>query len=258
MIQKILFSNIGYARGIDGSLWQYVKSIGRFFYCSPTIQQQVLEQMKSIIDHEQPDLCCFVEIDQGSVHSAYFNQMDALMDAEYKFCDISDKYGHNSTLGRMPLHAGKSNGFMSRTEYPFKRLYFNSGTKRLVYRIDLNDKLHMFFAHFSLDRNVRLKQFHEVHELIKMAEGEAILMADFNIKQGFSELQPLLDDTNLHLLNKEDEPTFTFHNLRLALDLCICSRSLASRAELRIIPQPFSDHDALLLNIAPNQAQTAA
>ena len=109
MTQKILFSNLGYARGINGSLQQHIKGAGRFFYCAPTVQQRVLAQMKSIIDQEKPDLCCFVEIDQGSIHTAYFNQMDALMDEIYRFHDISDKYGYNSTLGRMPLHAGKSN-----------------------------------------------------------------------------------------------------------------------------------------------------
>ena len=78
MTQKILFSNIGYAKGIDGTLWQHLSRAGRYLYCRVPTQTLVLGQLKAIIDLEQPDLCCFVEIDSGSLHSAYVNQLKLL------------------------------------------------------------------------------------------------------------------------------------------------------------------------------------
>lgn len=249
MSHKILFSNIGYARGIDGSLKQHLYRFGRHIYCQAPVQQEVLKQLKQIMVREDPDLCCFVEIDQGSFHSAYFNQMQALIDDVYLHHDIADKYGTNSSLSRMPLHVGKSNGFLAKHEFSFERLYLRNGTKRLIYRITLKDNLHLIFAHFSLKQKIRALQFQEIAELVQEMSGEVIILADFNTWGGFSELQELLKQCDMTILNKEDEHTFVFHKKTKALDLCLCSNSLAERLKLRIIPQPFSDHDALLLEV---------
>ncbi|WP_138380020.1 endonuclease/exonuclease/phosphatase family protein [Luteithermobacter gelatinilyticus] len=249
MSYKILFSNIGYAKGIDGSLKSHMRYFHRHFYANISVQKQVLHQLKNLIETEMPDLCCFVEIDRGSVHSAQLNQIHELMDEEYTYHDIADKYGENSLLGRLPLHAGKSNAFLAKAPLPFERLYFGYGRKRLIYKLILSEDIHVFFAHFSLNQKIRLRQFEEVYYLVRDLDQEVILLADFNILKGFRELNPLLETTALTVLNKEEEPTFTFHRKRHALDLCLCTPGIAERADLKIIPQPFSDHAALLLNI---------
>jgi len=249
MPYRILFSNIGYAKGIDGSLRHHVGMFNRHFYCALPVQEQVLAQIKATIDTEKPDLCCFVEIDGGSLHTARFNQIDALMDTEYRFHDIAGKYGHESWLSRMPFHEGKSNAFLARSEIPFDRLYFSHGTKRLIYRLALPGDVWVYFAHFSLQKKTRVKQLAEMRRLVDQTPGKVIILADFNVMDGFGELDQLLKDSALRLLNKEDAHTFTFHKLSLALDLCICSDGLAKKTGLKIIPQPFSDHAALLVEI---------
>lgn len=246
---KILFSNIGYAKGIGGSLAEHARGLMRHFYSPQTVQKTALSKLRSMIDAEKPDLCCFVEIDQGSFHSSYFNQIQALMDDEYHFHDIAGKYGENSWLGKMPLHTGKSSAFMARQSLLFERLYFLHGSKRLIYRITLPDETQVLFAHFSLNRKTRQFQFREVHQLIDQAKRETILLADFNIMHGFAELRPLIEETGLVVLNREEDHTFTFHRRRLALDLCLCSKNIAPRASVRILPQDFSDHDALLVTV---------
>jgi endonuclease/exonuclease/phosphatase family metal-dependent hydrolase len=213
------------------------------------IQKTVLTQVKNIITMEQPDLCCLIEIDNGSLHSAYFNQIQELLDQEYRYFDISNKYGEDSFLRYLPSHKGNSNAFVSKIDFPFERFYFANGTKRLIHRIQLPDNRYIFFAHFSLNKAVRARQFAETNKLLRECPGEVILLADFNILDGFSELHPLLHETGLVVLNKEEEHTFTFHNRRLALDLCICSQSLSGRINLKVIPQPFSDHAAILIEI---------
>jgi len=247
---KILFTNIGYAKDINGSLQQHVRRLSRHFYTNPMVQQKVLGQLKHIIARETPDLCCLVEVDEGSFHSARFNQIQALVDDIYKYHDIAGKYGENSWLSRMFMHKGKSNAFLASKDYPFEKLYFENGTKRLIYRVELTKGIYVLFAHFSLQKNVRLRQFQELKRIIRETEGEVVILGDFNIMQGFIELEPLLADSDLQLLNREGEFTFTFSRRRLTLDLCLCSRALAPRAHLRVIDQPFSDHDALLLHLA--------
>lgn len=249
MSYKILFSNIGYAKGIDGSLAQHLKGLGRHLYNRLPVQKHVLRQLKGIIDGESPDVCCFVEIDGGSLHSAYHNQMSSLADETYRFHDIMGKYGEDRWISRAWFHRGKSNGFIAKREVPFERLYFRSGTKRLIYKLMLPGEINLFFAHFSLNWKTRVRQMQEVLELIRASRGEVILMADFNIMRGFSELQPLLEDGTLRILNIENAPTFKFHKRRMTLDVCLVSETLASRAQLRIIEQPFSDHQALLVEI---------
>ncbi len=246
---RILFSNVGYARGIDGTLRQHVLRAGRHFYCSPAAQGQALGQLKEMIDREAPDLCCFVEIDSGSVHSGRLNQIETLMDQGYRYFDIAGKYGETAVLGRLPLYKGKSSGFIARQDLPFTRHYFTHGAKRLIYSLVLPDGTRVFFAHFSLKRDVRARQMGEMRALIEGAPGEAVVLADFNIMHGFKELQPLLAG-GLKVLNQETEPTFLFHRRRLALDLCLATPGLTDRMTLRIIPQPFSDHAALLADIA--------
>lgn len=251
MTYRILFSNTGYAKGIDGTLRQHVTRIGRHFYCDVPAQMKVLSQLKDLIRAENPDLCCFVEIDEGSPHTGGYNQVKALIDDDYAFHDISSKYGTDKYISRMPLHKGKSNCFVSKAEVPFERIYFRHGTKRLIYRLQLPHDIHLFFAHFSLQKKVRQKQFVEMQELIKKTGGNTIVLADFNIMQGFSELTGFLKEADLLILNEEDEHTFLFHRRKLTLDLCLASSRIVPYLSLRIVPQPFSDHEALILDIQP-------
>ncbi len=245
---KILFSNIGYAKGIDGSLIQHMRHLHRHLYCPIPVQKQVMMQIRNIMSRENPDLCCFVEIEHRPSGSRY-NQLETLLDGEYPFYDVADKYGVNNWLSRVPWHQGRCNAFLCRRDIAFERRYFSLGSKRLIYELAGPDDIAIFFAHFSLKKSVRAKQFSELRRLVARSGREVIVLADFNIMDGLDELDPLLRGGGLHVLNKMDEPTFTFHTLRRVLDLCICSDSIKDRLCLTVIPQPYSDHAALLVEI---------
>ena len=246
---KVLFSNIGYARGIDGSLMQHVKGFHRNFYTSRMHQKKILNQVRDVMDCCHPDLCCFVEIDQGSWSSAYLNHLDHMTDDHYPFFDATDKYGDASYLSYVPFHKGKSNGFMSKKDIKFEHLYLPYGSKRLIYKLYLPNDIVLYFLHFSLNKSTRKKQFAYMNGLIRAEPKPTMVMADFNIFAGFKELKVLTMNTDLEILNDEDHHTFLFHKRELALDLCLCSRSLVEYADLDIIDQPYSDHQALLVNL---------
>lgn len=247
---RILFSNLGYARGINGALKHHLLYAHRNFYCTATAQNKVLQQLKALLTHENPDLCCFVEIDQGSFSSGGLNQLTTLVNQQYAHAHIANKYSPSSRLSTFFLTKGKSNAYLSKQNYPHQLLYFSHGYKRLIYRIQVEPRLTLFFAHFSLNKLVRAQQLRDMKILMRAETEEVILFGDFNILTGFSELDVLLQDTPYVLLNRPDQPTFTFHRKRLVLDLCICSPGIASRAALKIIPQPYSDHAALLLELS--------
>ncbi len=246
---KILLSNLGYARGISGKFSHHVRYLHRHFYCPPRIQKQALSQLSTLIGHEDPDLCCFVEIDKGSFTSGGYNQLHALIDAKYPHFDIENKYGPASQLRSFFVTRGKSNGFIAKENFSHERIYFRHGTKRLVYKILLAPRLTLFFSHLSLNKSVRRAQLIEVRELMCSVSGEAVFLGDFNILSGLAELSVLLEHSDIVLLNQIDLPTFTFHKRQLLLDLCFCSAGIAASSRLSIVPQAYSDHAALILEV---------
>jgi hypothetical protein len=242
-------SNIGYARGFNGCLKQQIFHSYRHIYCPISVQQEVLLELKGIIKVEKPDLGCLIEIDKGSFNSSFFNQIEHILDDNYPYFDIENKYKEIGYLRKFPIFSGKCNAFFSKTNIPYRKLFFSNGTKKLIYRIELTKNLTLFFSHFSLSKKVRQKQYQEIKALVKTEAGEVLIMGDFNAFQGFRELSSLLDDTNLKVINDELVPTFTFYQSKYAIDLCIASSSLIPRLNLKIIDQTFSDHSALLLTI---------
>lgn len=246
---KILMSNLGYARGISGSLADHLRYAHRHFYCSAKIQKDSLRQLSKIIADEDPDICCFMEIDKGSFSSAGLNQLQELIDEKYSFSDIENKYAVKSQLRSFPMSMGKSNAFLAKHNFSHEKLYFPIGIKRLIYKISLDHHLTLFFAHFSLSKSVRAKQILKTRDLMQKTKGEVVFMGDFNILSGLREIGPLLDCGRFKLLNQIDATTFTFHTRKLVLDLCICSVSLVPQALLEIVPQSYSDHAALVLTL---------
>jgi endonuclease/exonuclease/phosphatase family metal-dependent hydrolase len=245
---KILLSNLGHLRGINGSLTHHLLFAHRHFYCSAIVQENVWRQTTDMIEREKPDVCCFVEIEHTAFHTGHVCAAN-VMAASYPYFDIENKYAEASRLRTFRMMRGKSNAFMAKRDFPHEKLYFSHGVKRLIYRINLASDLTLFFAHFSLNKKTRAKQLQQVGRLIHETPGEVIFMGDFNILGGFKELAPLLAGNNLVLLNREEHPTFTFHRLKRVLDICLCTQGIATRSQLQVVPQPYSDHAALLLEI---------
>lgn len=249
---RIFLSNLGYARGINGCLIHHMRYLHRHIYCNAVVQQQALNQLRDVIVQETPDICCLVEVDKGSFDTANFDQMEHLLSDEYPYYDIENKYSHASFLRTLAFTRGKSNAFMAKHPYSHEKVFFPYGTKRLIYKIHLSEHLVLFFSHFSLKYATRIKQLNFVGELIaqEIIHGrEVIFMGDFNILTGLRELSPITEGDGLKLVNREDEPTFTFHRRKLLLDLCLATPGIHPHIDLRVIPQPYSDHAALLAEV---------
>lgn len=236
---RVLFSNLGYARGIDGTWKSHIGRAHRHFYITPEAEKASMMQFREIVKEWHPDLCCMVEITK--------NQIAHLLDNEYSYFSILGKYGDKSILNRLPLFKEKCNGFIAKDHFEHEILYFEHGTKRLIYNLSLPNGVRLIFAHFSLSKKVRYKQFMQIRELAEKDNSPVIILGDFNILRGFDELQPLLEKDNLKLISQADKHTFTLGKKNWVLDLCICSASIASQMTLKVIPQPFSDHDALMV-----------
>jgi endonuclease/exonuclease/phosphatase family metal-dependent hydrolase len=247
MKHRILVSNLGYARGIDGTLLQHMRQSYNHV-CTPRgYQKRALDAYKQIMRSSDPDICCMVEIDTGSVGSCGLNQFDYLADQTYPVRDVIGKYAEGSKLTW--TRRGKSNGFIAKHPYNFQRLYLSHGSKRLLYRIVLEEGLVLFFTHLSLKRQVRIQQITELRALADKEEGEVLIAGDFNIFAGLEELEHFTGDGKYTLLNDKSEGTFTLFGRHYLLDICMASSLLVPRTSIEIIDQPFSDHDALLVTV---------
>ncbi|MBY0355297.1 MAG: endonuclease/exonuclease/phosphatase family protein [Rickettsiales bacterium] len=247
---RILFSNLGYARQIDGSLRQHVQGITRHFSCPTDVQQVALQALRVLLHVHQVDIACLAEIDAGSSNNHHFNQLHYLRDATYRFSDVSNKYGNESALRNVALSRGKSNGWLSRFPLQFERRYLSSGTKRLVYFMYPPDSPPIVFGHFSLRAATRQAQFKEIAQWIRQLGRDVILLGDFNNYRGEAELAPLLDGGHLRLLGGGLH-TFNFSGYQATVDLCLASDAIASQLHVQVIPQHFSDHHALLVEWRP-------
>ena len=246
---RILMANIGYARGINGALASHIRHGLRHFWASHGLQRQTLDSLRGVLQQHHVDIACLLEIDSGSFTSYSLNQMQYLATEPYTYSDIENKYLESSRLRSLPFTKGKSNGFLANRAVNFQKVAFSCGTKRLIYALELEENLTLYFAHFSLNHETRSAQIDEFLTLATENKGEVILMGDFNVLRGLNEVLPKLENSGLTLLNDPAAHTFSFHKQRLVLDLCIASASLLPRLKLEVIRQPYSDHDALMLDI---------
>ena len=141
---RIFFSNIGYAKGINGCLQHHLLYSYRHLYCPPDTQKKIFNQINSLIEKTDPDLCCFVEIEQGMLEKIKYNEHNILLSGEYKYFDLDNKYGPNSWLRNLPWTKVKSNAFISKTNLIYEKIFFEFGIKRLVYKICLGKNVTLF------------------------------------------------------------------------------------------------------------------
>lgn len=244
---KILLFNLCYCLGLTGSVSNYSLRSYRFIYCSKNIQKAVIEKIKSIIKKQNPDLCCFIEIHQGSKFLNRLNQFEILTPQNYKFHDIDSKYGKTVKSLPLPHFKKQSNAFIAKQNLVFKKHFFRRGIKKLIYEIQLNPQTHLFMTHFALNKRTRKKQLKELGDLIGTKE-RVILCGDFNIKK-YDELTDLLQNNNLKIVNRLRDKTFPSHKPKRLLDLFLCSRDIKVR-KFRVLKNvKISDHLPVLIEI---------
>lgn len=249
MLHRILVSNLGYARDIDGSILRHLKHGLRHFRTSVFVQKNALDAYRQIIKDANPHLCCLIEVDTGSFTSGWFNQFSYLEDSAYILRDVVSKYAVDRQHHHLSAFHGKCNGIMANRLYAYERLYLACGSKRLLYRIVLEEGLTLFFTHLSLHRSIRLQQLKELRVFADKEKGDVLIAGDFNILAGVDELSVLCGDKKYRILNNPEEGTFTLFGKHYLLDVCIANCSAQSHFSVKVIDQPFSDHDALLVTV---------
>ncbi len=235
---RILLYNVGYATALDGSMKNYVLRFYRYLYTPRAIIRRVRLALHTLLNAEKPDVCCFVEVHRK--HAFIPHEHD------YRGFHMANKYGHRSVLRHMPFFRDNCNGFVSKEEAPFERLYFKNGTKKLVYCITLQHGITLFLVHFSLKQATRRKQADELRQMLA-GRKKVVVCGDFNVFKGLRELHALAKDCRLQVVHTN--PTFPAVRPRKSLDLFLCSEDLGPATARVLKDVQVSDHLPVLLEV---------
>lgn len=237
---RILLYNVGYATDLNGSLRDYVLRFYRYLYTPRRIIRRVRQSIYQLMQREQPDVCCFVEVHR--------KKRSMVHPHAYVCGDVENKYGRRSVLRRLPFFRDNCNGFFSKGTVEFEKLYFTHGTKKLIYNVRLRPDLSLFVVHFALGRRVRRLQCEELKAMIREREN-VIVCGDFNIFRGIEELQSLAQACGLRIVAPAGA-TFPASHPRKTLDLFLCPHTLEDVSVRTMESVHASDHLPVLLEMA--------
>lgn len=242
---KVIFWNIGYVPGLDGSLFQYVTKGHRLVWTSVKIQKKLLEGIASYVRHETPDLFLYSEVSTGSRRNQKLHQHEYLVGQidGVKTHGATGKYRH-SLFYSLPLHAGNANGFLSPHECLTDTIHLKAGSKTLVYVVIVNE-VTVVMVHLSLNKKTRAKQLTELAEIVSVIKGPLIVCGDMNIFKGVEELAPFIKTTGLSL-PKEVLLTHPAHKPTRSLDIFL-TRGIKGKVSVRTIKTTISDHLPIVL-----------
>jgi len=233
---KILSTNLEYARGLDGSIKDWILKGYRAIFISPKTENKNLNKFKKIIQRENPDLICITEIKK--------NQISTLINKEYQYYKINVKYTPGSKFEKSFLHKNNCNTIISKHNLNIQKINLKNGFKTLLYEIDLPNNIKLIHFHFSQNKKIRHKQFQEIAKMYQNQKLK-IICGDFNIVYGLKELNKFIQQSNLKILNQK--PTFPSIKPIKFYDLSLYSPEL--HPNLKILPDIFSDHLATILTI---------
>lgn len=233
---KIMFYNIAYGTGMDGSWKRYLSESWRFFWLP-------LSHMREIIDalnKEGPDVLCLVEVDSGSFRNRFRCQAKLMArKLLLPFYQTKAKYGSWSVWKFMAMIRKQHDAILSKKQGEFRQHFLKSGMKKLVQEYVV-EGVSIFTVHLAvLSERVRKKQMSELAGILKSCPRPHLVCGDFNIHNGLHELGDFVKLTGLKRLT--NTPTFPSVSPSRYLDLFFASPGLRIKGA-GVVNVAYSDH----------------
>lgn len=246
---KIIFYNLGYGRGIDGSLLSYVKKSLRFIRQGIPSQVEVLDGVVGFVLREKPEVFAYTEVMTGSFRNSYFDQHKYLVGGlgAYENSTAVTKYG-DSIFSNLPFHKGNCNGSIVSAPATISNHFLQHSRKKLVQQISL-DKVTIFSVHLPLITSHRVKQLEELSMMVNTTKGNVVVCGDFNILNGIDELKILIENTGLCVEHGVGN-TFPSHSPKIEIDVCLHRLESDCRVVIATsFPLLHSDHLPVMIEI---------
>jgi len=226
---KILLCNFWY--GLDSD-WKYLSYITHQIW-KKKHERIALEKLRDLIIKEDPDIICICEITDGQLNSPIIQDLNYIFNA-------STKYSKDDKIGKYIFWHHRLNIILTKKEYTSQKIYLSHGTKKLIYKFQIEKDMFLYFGHFSLRRNIRKKQFLELWKIIDSSK-KNIICGDFNIFWWTAELQELANIARLKIYSPWK--TFPAHTPKYYFDMFLVSEDVWFDVE--ILPDILSDHLAI-------------
>lgn len=233
---KIMFYNIAYGTGMNGSWKRYIYQSWRFFWLPFRAMKQMIETLKK----EGPDVLCLAEVDHGSFRNRFRCQARQIAKKlKLPFFKTEPKHQRNSIWQCMTLIRRQHDAILTRKKGEYRRHQLKSGMKKLVQEC-IVEGLSIFTVHLAvLSKRVRRKQLKELAEILKNCPRPHLVCGDFNIHKGLEELKDFVRLTGLRRLIKE--PTFPSILPTRYLDIFLASPDVRIK-NAGVVRVNYSDH----------------
>lgn len=233
---KIIFYNIAFGTGLDGSWKHYLMRVWRFLWTPLSTLKNIAELLRK----ERADIICLAEVDNGSFRSRFRCQATALAGwLKYRFFRTQNKYVPWSIWRFMTVVRNQHDAVLSHHEGEVKTHYLRSGMQRTVLEFIVKG-VSIFVVHLAvLSRKVRREQMEDLAEIIKECPRPYLVCGDFNLHTGLSEIKDFIKRTKMKLVRTPK--TFPSFKPNRTIDLFLSSPGLKVKAA-GIIKAPFSDH----------------
>lgn len=241
---KIIFYNMAYGTGMNGSLKNYFKSTLRFFW----LPLRILRDMATTLLEENADVLCLAEVDSGSFRNRFRSQAKDLA-KRLKLVNVisQTKYHPHSIWQWMSIIRKQHDAVLSKDAGELRRHQLKSGMKKLVQEFIVNGHS-IFTVHLAvLSKRVRKKQLRELAEIIKHCPRPHLLCGDFNINSGLEELKEFIKSTKLRRIT--ESPSFPSIKPIWYLDLFLVSPDVLIK-QAGVIRVLHSDHLPVWVEVA--------
>ncbi|MBU0706059.1 endonuclease/exonuclease/phosphatase family protein [Patescibacteria group bacterium] len=233
---KVMFYNIAYGTGMNGSWRQYLTRSFRFFW----LPLRAMKKMTEALKKEKPDVLCMAEVDNGSFRNRFRSQARQIArKLQLPYFKSVTKYRHHSIWQYMTMIRRQHDAILSNRKGEFRTHQLKSGMKKLVQEF-VAEGISIFTVHLAvLSRRVRRRQLKELTGILKKCQRPHLVCGDFNIHKGLEEVDEFICLTGLRRVI--DQPTFPSVSPTRHIDLFFASPDVKI-VNAGVVHIDYSDH----------------
>ena len=242
-MRRLLVYNIAYGTGAPSSFSHSLLSAHR--YLRPTNRH--FARISKFIEKAKADIVGLLEVDTGSVRSAFKNQAEVLANQLRHYPHCSTKYGDGLAGRIVPILRKQGNAILAKSEASRGVFhFFPDGFKRLIIELDAGD-FSFFLVHLALARRAREGQLRHLAELLSGRRHPVIVGGDFNVFGGLRELVDFQAALRLSNPNRAHLPTYPSWKPKHQLDFILCSKEIRA-LDFQVPDVRLSDHLPVILD----------
>lgn len=247
---KILLYNTCYCIGFNAPRKSKYEKLWKYIYSDTT----TLKELKAFIKKVNPEVLALTEIDSGSIRAHCTNQPLTIA----KVCGFGSvfyrtKYSSALLRGYLPIFRHQCNAILTKAKdsqfsYGFFECAGDLGSKNLYLHCAIHPQIDFFLLHLPLDGAGRAAQLRELSEVIQGCPNEVIVAGDFNIFDGYEEIDAFMRNSNLTPANTQKIPTYPSWKPEKEIDLILKTPGIRV-TKFEVLDVHLSDHLPILVDV---------